>query len=46
MQDQADGAAVWMLYTWGGDRYAVVGCAADGPVPTSVAAVSPGVCLS
>jgi hypothetical protein len=46
VQDQANGSAVWMLYTWGGDRYAVVGCAADGPVPTSVAAVSPGVCLS
>ena len=24
VQDQGDGAAVWMLYTWGGDRYAVV----------------------
>jgi hypothetical protein len=46
VQDQADGAAVWMLYTWGGDRYAVVGCAADGPPPTSPAAVSPAECLS
>lgn len=46
VQDQGNGAAVWMLYTWGGDRYAVVGCAADGPAPTSVGAVSPGVCLS
>ena len=46
VQDQADGAAVWMLYTWGGDRYAVAGCAADGPAPTSAAQVSPGLCLS
>jgi hypothetical protein len=46
VQDQANGAAVWMLYTWGGDRYSVVGCAADGPAPTSVGDVSPGVCLS
>ena len=46
VQDQGDGAAVWMLYTWGGDRYSVVGCAADGPAPTSVSAVSPSVCLS
>ena len=35
VQDQGDGAAVWMLYTWGGDRYAVLGCAADGAAPTS-----------
>lgn len=46
VQDQADGAAVWMLYTWGGERYAVVGCSADGPAPTSVGAVSPELCLS
>ena len=41
VQDQADGAAVWMLYTWGGDRYAVVGCAADGAAPASAGEVSP-----
>ena len=46
VQDQGDGAAVWMLYTWGGDRYAVVGCAADGAAPVSAGAVSPGLCLS
>ena len=46
VQDQGDGAAVWMLYTWGGDRYAVVGCAADGAAPVSASAVSPGMCLS
>ena len=46
VQDQADGAAVWMLYTWGGDRYSVVGCAADGSAPTSIGAVSPSLCLS
>ena len=46
VQDQADGPAVWMLYTWGGDRYAVVGCAQDGAPPASVDAVSPSVCLS
>ena len=46
VQDQADGPAVWMLYTWGGDRYAVVGCAQDGAPPASVEAVSPSVCLS
>ena len=45
VQDQGDGAAVWMLYTWGGDRYAVVGCAADGAPPASVADVSPAACL-
>jgi hypothetical protein len=46
VQDQADGAPVWMLYTWGGERYAVVGCSADGPAPASVGAVSPDQCLS
>ena len=46
VQDQGDGAAVWMLYTWGGDRYAVVGCAVDGAAPTSAGEVSPGLCLS
>ena len=46
VQDQGDGAAVWMLYTWGGDRYAVAGCAADGAAPVAASAVSPGLCLS
>jgi len=46
VQDQADGPAVWMLYAWGGDRYAVIGCAQDGAPPASVEAVSPSVCLS
>lgn len=46
VQDQAAGAAVWMLYTWGGDRYAVLGCAPDGDPPASAAAVSPANCLS
>lgn len=46
VQDQGNGAAVWMLYTWGGERYAVVGCAADGAAPTMVSAVSRSVCLS
>ena len=46
VQDQGNGAAVWMLYTWGGERYAVVGCAADGAAPTTVSAVSPSECLS
>jgi len=46
VQDQGDGPAVWMLYTWGGDRYAVVGCVQDGAPPASVDAVSPSVCLS
>jgi len=46
VQDQGDGAAVWMLYTWGGDRYAVLGCSADGSAPTSTGAVSPEQCLS
>jgi hypothetical protein len=46
IQDQANGAAVWMLYTWGGERYAVVGCSADGPAPNSVNSVSPSACLS
>jgi len=46
VQDQADGPAVWMLYTWGGDRYAVLGCAPDGDPPTAAAAVSPATCLS
>lgn len=46
VQDQGDGAAVWMLYTWGGDRYAVIGCAADGAAPSSAAAVTAGMCLS
>lgn len=46
VQDQADGGAVWMLYTWDGQRYAVVGCSSDGPAPTSVAAVSTALCLS
>ncbi len=46
VQDQADGAAVWVLYTWDGTRYTVVGCAADGPAPASADAVSPDSCLS
>jgi len=46
VQDQGDGPAVWMLYTWGGDRFAVVGCAQDGAPPASVDAVSPSACLS
>lgn len=46
VQDQGDGAAVWMLYTWGGDRFAVLGCAADGDPPATAAAVSPSACLS
>lgn len=46
VQDQAAGAAVWMLYTWGGDRFAVLGCAPDGDPPTTAAGVSPGNCLS
>ncbi len=46
VQDQAGGAAVWLLYTWSGDRYAVLGCAPDGPAPTTAAAVTPTACLS
>ena len=46
VQDQGDAAAVWMLYTWGGDRFAVLGCAADGDPPATAAAVSPSACLS
>ena len=46
VQDQADAGAVWLLYTWSGDRYVVVGCSADGSAPTSVDAVSPDRCLS
>ncbi len=46
VQDQGDGGAVWLLYTWTGDRYVVVGCAPDGPVPTAADAVSPDTCLS
>jgi hypothetical protein len=46
VQDQGNGAAVWMLYTWGGDRYTVLGCSPDGDPPVSAAAVSPGNCLS
>ncbi|WP_395727730.1 hypothetical protein [Nakamurella sp.] len=46
VQDQAAGAAVWMLYTWGGDRYAVLGCAPDGDPPSGAADVSPTACLS
>lgn len=46
VQDQAAGAAVWMLYTWGGDRFAVLGCAPDGDPPATAAEVSPSTCLS
>lgn len=46
VQDQAEGAAVWILYTWSGDRYTVLGCAADGSAPGSADAVSPDQCLS
>lgn len=46
VQNQGDGRTVWLLYTWNGDRYVVVGCSADGSAPTSVAAVSPDQCLS
>jgi len=46
VQDQAAGAAVWMLYTWGGDKFAVLGCAPDGDPPATAAGVSPANCLS
>lgn len=46
VQDQGDGSAVWMLYTWGGDRYAVLGCAPDGEPPAGAASVTPATCLS
>lgn len=46
VQDQGNGPAVWMLYTWGGDRFAVLGCTADGAAPSSIDAVSPEQCLS
>ena len=46
VQDQGTAEAVWMLYQWSGDRFAVVGCAADGAPPASVDAVSPAACLS
>ncbi|WP_420122100.1 hypothetical protein [Nakamurella sp.] len=46
VQDQGDAAAVWMLYTWGGDRYAVLGCAPDGDPPTSAAGIAASACLS
>lgn len=46
VQDQASAAAVWMLYTWGGERFAVLGCAPDGDPPASAADVSPAGCLS
>ena len=46
VQDQGDAGAVWMLYTWNGQRYVVVGCSADGAPPASVDAVSPARCLS
>jgi hypothetical protein len=46
VQDQGDAGAVWVLYTWSGDRYSVVGCVADGPVPASTDDVSPDACLS
>jgi hypothetical protein len=46
VQDQGDGAAVWMLYSWAGDRFAVIGCSTDGDAPASAGAVSPEVCLS
>lgn len=46
VQDQGDGSAVWMLYTWGADRYTVLGCAPDGDPPAAAAAVSPQTCLS
>ncbi len=46
VQDQGDGSAVWMLYTWDGQRYTVLGCAPDGDPPAAATAVSPGACLS
>lgn len=46
VQDQGSGEAVWILYRWSGDRFVVVGCAADGSPPSSLGAVTPGQCLS
>ncbi len=46
VQDQGDAGAVWLLYTWSGDRFVVLGCSADGLAPTSLDAVSPDQCLS
>lgn len=46
VQDQGTGEPIWLLYRWLGDRFTVAGCAPDGDVPTSAAAVSPDKCLS
>ena len=46
VQDQGDGAAVWMLYQWSGDRFTVAGCAPDADTPPSVGQVSQDLCLS
>ena len=46
VQDQGDGAAVWMLYQWSGDRFTVAGCAPDGDSPPSAGQVSQDLCLS
>ena len=46
VQDQGSAEAVWMLYQWSGDRFAVVGCTADGAPPASIGAVTPAACLS
>ena len=46
VQDQGDGAAVWMLYQWSGDRFTVAGCAPDADTPPSAGQVSQDLCLS
>ena len=46
VQDGAPGAAVWMVFAWSGDRYAVVGCVADTSADPSAVALDPAACLS
>jgi len=45
VQEADGGAPVWMVLTWNGDRFAVLGCAADGPMP-AVGDLDPALCNS
>ncbi|RIJ69841.1 hypothetical protein D1871_20795 [Nakamurella silvestris] len=45
VQESESGAPIWMVLAWNGERYAVLGCAPDGPVPAA-GGLDPALCGS
>ncbi|GAA2019357.1 hypothetical protein JL107_15565 [Nakamurella flavida] len=46
VQDAADGATVWMVFGWSGERYVVVGCSADTAADPGAVGLDLAACLS